>query len=1254
MTLGIPVRRWRAAFAFACMLALALAAAQAQQPPAAAQQGYLGVELHSLSRGEAQKLGSPASGGVAVIKTDADSPAAAAGLKSGDVLLQIDGKPVASAEQVLKAVAGKAPGEAIKVRLLRQGKLRAGPVKLGAKPDAAKAAGARAGEPAPAFAAAMEAAAEEKLPVEVVPQLGHSRDVSSVAIAPDGKTALSGSWDKTLRLWDLASGREIRKFEGHSAPVISVAIAPDGKTALSDSDDETLRLWDLASGREIKKIEGHSGAFAIAPDGKTVLSGSSDKTLRLWDLASGREIKRFEGHSDWVNSVAFAPNGKAALSGSSDKTLRLWDLASGREIKTFEGHSKGVRSVAFAPDGKTALSGSEDRTLRLWDLASGREIAKFEGHSGDVYSVAFSPDGKTALSGGWDYALRLWDLASRREIKTFEGHSERVKSVAIAPDGKTALSGGSDKTLTLWDLASGREIKTFEGHSAPVASVAIALDGKTALSGSADMMLRLWDLASGREIRKFEGHSGVVFSVSFAPDGKTALSGSGDLADGGDNTVRLWDLASGRELRKFEGHLDAVNSVAISPDGKTALSGSGDKTLRLWDLASGREIRKFEGHSGWVTSVAIAPDGKTALSGSHDMTLRLWDLASGREIRKFEGHSSFVNSVAIAPDGKTALSGGGIGSGSGEFKLWDLASGEEIRNFEGHLDPVNSVAISPDGKTALSGRGDNTLRLRDLASGRGLKKFVGHSGPVWSVAFAPGGKTALSGSNDGTIRFWDLQRGEALASLLALPDGNQLAITPKGFFTASQRDTDMLAIVRGFEVTTIGQVHQSLFNPDLVREALAGDPDGEVKRAAEVINLDKVLDAGPPPAAVVTSHEPGSHSGQDLVTVAARVSDGGKGIGRIEWRLNGVTAGVMSAPAGPGPDYEVTQELAFDPGENRIEVIAYEGRNLLASLPAQTTIVYDGPADTAKPKLHILAIGINAYEDKGWAEPGSERGQSLSAARPCGWRRQGLRGRDGKGRRGALWRGAHQDRLDGEPRPANLDRIVREMAAEISPRDTFVLYAAAHGYSLNGHFYMIPQDYQGGTDPEALEARAIGQDQLAGLDRQPHQGEEGADPARHLRVRRADRRLYEIARGCAGLGSRGWAPARSDRAAGADGGGGGQARLRGLQGPWRVHLRADGGAAQGRHQQQRQDRADRACRACAKARARAGGGVGEHGGVVKGAAVVAMRGAEGDKQSAHFGSTGEDFAVVARLPYNLCPRHSPLPHAPLSSFRIGS
>ena len=314
--------------------------------------------------------------------------------------------------------------------------------------------------------------------------------------------------------------------------------------------------------------------------------------------------------------------------------------------------------------------------------------------------------------------------------------------------------------------------------------------------------------------------------------------------------------------------------------------------------------------------------------------------------------------------------------------------------------------------------------------------------------------------------------------MIAASDADWLALTPNGFFAASHRDTDLLAIVRGIEVTTIGQVHQSLLNPDLVREALAGDPDGEVKRASEVVNLDKVLGAGPPPAVAITSHEPGSRSQKDLVTVAARITDRGKGIGRIEWRINGVTAGVMSAPDGLGPDHNVKQELALEPGNNQIEVIAYEGRNLLASLPAQAALVYDGPADAVKPKLYILAIGINDYVDRGGEDPASGEFllfPPLYASVPDAEAFSA----EMKGAGSGQYAQVHVDlALDRDATVAKLDETIRRLANEIGPRDTFVFYAAAHGYTVEGKYYMIPQDYQGGPDPVAIKTLGIGQDRI--------------------------------------------------------------------------------------------------------------------------------------------------------------------------------
>ncbi len=1078
---------------------------------------------------------------------------------------------------------------------------------------------------------------------QIVTQLGHWKFVVAVAFSPDGKLALSGSNDKTMRLWDVQSGRELRNFMGHG-PVYCVAFSPNGRFALSGS--YALRLWDVETGRELRSFAGHRGGVhsaAFSPDGRLALSGSGDNTLKLWEVASGRELRSFTGHTGRVNSVAFFPDGKLVLSGSEDKTLKVWEVATGREFMSLSGHAGEVLAVAISGDGKLALSGGgrfssdpgngEAGELKLWDVHSGRMLKSLVGHNDIVESAAFSPDGKLAFTGSYDGTLKLWDLASGRELRNFAsnesltGDTNPVYSVAFSPDGKTALSGNFDHTAKLWDVTSGRELKSFRGSQSAVFSVALSPDGRSVLSGGDHKTSILWDLASGRELRSFAGHKDTVHSVAVSHDGKLALSGSTD------HTLKLWELNSGGELKSFTGHTDAVYTVAFSPDDKLALSGGRDSSLRLWDVASGRELRSSTGFSARVELAAFSPDGTAVLLNG----ATLLAVTDGQALRRFTPGSGFNLLGALSPDGKTALS---VTMDKGRFRkgldfrmdLWEAASGRRLGSFGSSPDDIRALAFSPDGRLALWGGDNNALQLWDVETGSEVRRFTGHVGAVLSIAFSPDGKRSVSSSADGTVRLWNLQSGEEIVAMMASRDGNQLAITPQGFFTASQRDTDMLAIVRGVEVTTVGQVHQSLFNPDLVREALAGDPDGEVKRAAEVTNLDKVLDAGPPPTVAIISHELGSRSGKDLVTVAARVIDRGKGIGRVEWRINGVTAGVMGVPAGPGPDYEVTQDLALDSEENRIEVIAYEHRNLLASLPAQTTIVYDGPADTVKPKLHILAIGINAYEDKGWAEPGSNEVKAFPPLGLAVGDATAFAAEMEKAAAGLYGEVRVRTALDREASPANLDRIVREMAAEISPRDTFVLYVAGHGYSLNGNYYMIPQDYQGGIDPVALKARAIGQDRLQDW------------IANRIKAKKALILLDTCEFGALTGGytkSRVDAPA-SEAAVGrlheATGrpvltaAAAGKPAFEGYKGhgvfTYALMEALHKGDTNNNGKIELTELAAHVQRRVPELVAE----LGEGGGTVKGAAVVAMRGAEGDKQSAHFGSTGEDFAVVARLP----------------------
>ena len=523
---------------------------------------------------------------------------------------------------------------------------------------------------------------------------GHTDWIGSLCMSQ--RYALSGGGDRTLRLWDLASGRCLRTLEGHTDWVLCVHLSSDGRYALSGggmggsdrnprTGDKSVRIWDVASGRCLRKLEGHTAAVysvCFSPDARFAISGGWDRTLRVWEVASGRCLRTLEGHTDVVRAIRLSSDGRYALSGGLDKTLRLWQCPDGtssqmqlsRQWSFFETSEADTKVQGLLQRAKNSMGEGRwstalgilrearslpgkvraPRVLDAWDklsLSCRRTSPRavwlervFAGHAGAVSSVCLSVNEPYALSAGEDKTIRVWNLATGQCLRTLERHGDDGFSL-FSPDGRYALSGSKDETLRLWEVSSGSDLGTIPG--AGVSPVCLSPDGRYVLS-----RLQLREVASGRSLREFRGEDTAAVCACFSPDGRFVLAAEESWA------LRLWEVASGLCQRVFEGHRHQVQSVCFSLDGRFVLSGGWDKKLRFWEVASGRCLRTFKGHTEVVNSVCLTPDGRFALSGSRDRTVRIWDVASGRCLHTLEGYTGPVQAVCLSRDGRYVLSGG--------------------------------------------------------------------------------------------------------------------------------------------------------------------------------------------------------------------------------------------------------------------------------------------------------------------------------------------------------------------------------------------------------------------------------------------------------------------------------------------------------------------------------------------------------------------------------------------------------------------
>ncbi len=814
--------------------------------------------------------------------------------------------------------------------------------------------------------------------------IGHTNSITSCAFSKDGKFIVTGSEDKTVKVWDANTGKLLQNFTIANDKIQSVDFNPNSKTVIGCTEDGVLYEWDIYSGKMLNTIINNDEMMSVCtfnPNGKTIAIGYSYHyknfcEIVLYNYETKKITAQFKAHKEKIHKLIFSPDGKQIASSSYDQTLKIWDAVTGKMISEKDVSTPKdlfIRSLNYNKDGTQLLVCNVDAKLTLYNTQTLKPLKSIANDTMRFAIASYSRDGKKIVAAGASGQFYIMDATTWKVEKYFrtEDRNEQFASMDILQfnnnDKKILAISGIVGLGKMYDVQSSKVVYKLNGTSTPVSSAKFSPGRGLFVAAYDDMNAKIWSLNSGRLVGSLRGHTSLMQCVNFSNDANFVVTSSWD------KTAKIWDWSNLKAIKTIDLPNSGDCNVELSADNKKLLACMFmDSTANVYDATSGALLYTLHSIED-IKYATFSPDSKTIATACRDGSISLWNAENGTLLETFAGHEGIVTCVKFSWNNQFLASS----SIDSTAKFWNISTGKCIATLKGHKGIVNYVDMGSAAKYFVTASNDKTAKVWDATTQKCLFTLEGHTDVITCVDFDKYGEQIITTSADNTCKLWNAKTGKLISTFIAIGTTDFITMAADGYYQSSPNAAKMLYYVtKDLKTISFDQLDLKYNRPDKILQLL-GNTDTTLIASYKNAYFKRIKKVGVDTASFTNDYSvpildfvnAGSLAAEqknNQLNIKIHATDNSIFLNKFNVWVNETPVFSMK-----GIDLKNRKIISFDTSititlsteQNTIEA-SVVNMNGTESYRSPLSISYK-PVATAQPKTYFIGIGINRFKEEG-------------------------------------------------------------------------------------------------------------------------------------------------------------------------------------------------------------------------------------------------------------------------------------------------